>query len=118
MRVVVTGSRHVLADKADIVFRRLDRLHARRRIRALATGDGSGIDALAEEWAVSHNITAERFTANWREFGKKAGPIRNRRMLDEFKPDLVIAFPGGVGTADCVKAAKQRGIRTVYAELR
>jgi hypothetical protein len=28
----------------------------------------------------------------WDELGKKAGPLRNQRMLDEGKPDLVVAF--------------------------
>jgi hypothetical protein len=42
--------------------------------------------------------------------GKAAGPIRNQRMIDEGKPDLVIAFPGGRGTADMVSRAKKAGI--------
>ena len=42
--------------------------------------------------------------------GKAAGPERNRRMLDTFKPDGVIAFPGGRGTADCCRAADERAI--------
>lgn len=42
--------------------------------------------------------------------GKAAGPIRNQRMLDEGKPDLVVAFPGGRGTADMVRRAKAAGV--------
>jgi hypothetical protein len=37
--------------------------------------------------------------AEWERLGRKAGPIRNQRMLEEGKPDLVVAFPGGTGTA-------------------
>lgn len=42
--------------------------------------------------------------------GKAAGPIRNQRMLDDGKPDRVLAFPGGRGTANMVKLAKAAGV--------
>ena len=40
--------------------------------------------------------------------GNAAGPIRNQRMLDHGKPDIVVAFPGGSGTADMVKLSRGR----------
>jgi len=46
----------------------------------------------------------------WDELGKKAGPLRNQRMLDEGKPDLVVAFPGGGGTKDMVRRAVKAGV--------
>jgi len=46
----------------------------------------------------------------WDELGKKAGPLRNQRMLDEGKPDLVVAFPGGGGTKDMVRRAVSAGV--------
>ncbi len=51
--------------------------------------------------------------ADWDKFGKGAGPIRNQQMIDEGKPDLVVAFPGGTGTADMVKRAKKHGIEVI-----
>lgn len=45
--------------------------------------------------------------AEWDRLGRKAGPIRNQRMLDEGKPALVIAFPGGTGTAGMVAIARK-----------
>jgi hypothetical protein len=44
------------------------------------------------------------------EYGKRGGLIRNRQMIDEWKPDAVVAFPGGRGTAHCVTRAKSQGI--------
>jgi hypothetical protein len=44
----------------------------------------------------------------WDELGKKAGPLRNQRMLDEGKPDLVVAFPGGGGTKTWSGARSRR----------
>jgi DNA-binding MurR/RpiR family transcriptional regulator len=53
------------------------------------------------------------YPADWEAYGKAAGPIRNQRMLDEGKPDLVIAFsdlPTTSGTYDMIKRAKAAGI--------
>ena len=52
----------------------------------------------------------------WKGYGKAAGPIRNRRMLDDFQPDLVLAFPGNKGTNDCIAAARQRDIEVVTVD--
>lgn len=55
------------------------------------------------------------YRADWRRYGDAAGPIRNERMLREEDPLLLVAFPGGPGTADCCLAAAQMGIRTTRA---
>jgi len=52
----------------------------------------------------------QTFDAEWHRHGKRAGPIRNQRMLEEGQPDLIVAFPGGHGTADMVRRARQAGI--------
>jgi len=54
------------------------------------------------------------FPADWKSYGKGAGPIRNQLMLDEGKPDLVLAFHNDIsssrGTADMIRRAKKHGI--------
>lgn len=73
-------------------------------------GAAVGADSLAGEWAVVNWCAEEPYPADWASHGKAAGPIRNQRMLDEGKPDLVVAFPGGRGTADMVRRAKAAGV--------
>ncbi len=73
-------------------------------------GVESGIDFLADQWAVSHWVPIKEYRADWENLGKNAGAIRNQQMIDEGKPDLVLVFPGGMGTADVVKRAKKAGI--------
>lgn len=75
-------------------------------IHGCATGADSEAMIVAEALGIKH----APFRADWHTHGKAAGPIRNQRMLDEGKPDLVVAFPGGRGTADMVKRAKAAGI--------
>lgn len=69
-----------------------------------------GADRLAGLWAQTHNIPVLEFPADWDRYGKRAGMIRNQRMLDEGKPNLVIAFPGGPGTANMVARANLAGV--------
>lgn len=76
----------------------------------IIVGGAPGADTLAEEWADVWGVRKRVFLADWKKHGKAAGPIRNQRMIDEGKPDLVIAFKGGRGTADMVSRAKKAGI--------
>lgn len=79
----------------------------------IITGCAPGADRCADGWAVCNWTQLLEFPADWRTHGKAAGPIRNQRMLDEGKPDVVIAFPGGRGTADMVRRAERAGVRVV-----
>lgn len=76
-------------------------------------GGATGADTGAELWARGVGCEIRRFDADWNMHGRAAGPIRNQSMLDEGKPDLVIAFPGGRGTADMVRRARQVGIEVI-----
>ncbi|BAQ18361.1 hypothetical protein GL4_2928 [Methyloceanibacter caenitepidi] len=76
-------------------------------------GNATGADALAGFWAIAVGVPILAFAADWNKHGRAAGPIRNKQMLDEGKPDLVIAFPGGRGTANMVRQARERGVEVV-----
>lgn len=74
-------------------------------------GGAKGADFLARAFSVTEEFPYEEYPADWKKYGKGAGHIRNQQMIDEGKPDLVVAFPGGRGTADMVKRAKDAGIK-------
>jgi hypothetical protein len=76
-------------------------------------GGANGADAMAKRWAELHLIPSTEYRANWRKHGNAAEPIRNQRMLDEAKPDLVIALPGGRGTADMMARANAAGVTVI-----
>jgi hypothetical protein len=75
-------------------------------------GGAKGADWCAHLWAQSPEgrLREIEFPADWASHGRKAGPLRNQRMIDEGEPDLVVAFPGGRGTADMVRRAETAGI--------
>lgn len=110
MRVLVCGGRDY-ADR-ERVFATLDELHARTPISAIMHGNAKGADSLADDWAKGRCWTYY-YPADWRTHGKAAGPIRNQEMLDDGEPGLVVAFPGGPGTADMVRRAKAAGVKVV-----
>ena len=78
----------------------------------IISGAASGADRMAVQWAVTHGIEFEEYPAQWDLYQNKDGPIRNQQMLDT-GIDLVIAFPGGVGTADMVRRAKKAGVKVI-----
>ena len=82
-------------------------------------GGARGADDLADQWAVVNWCVVEEYKADWKHEGKAAGPIRNKRMLETSKPDLILAFPmpNSVGTWDLVQAAKRRNERLAQEGL-
>lgn len=128
-RVLVTGGRHFTY--RQYVFRRMALLAQSYKIAVIIHGAASGADRLAAEWAKSVNIPTLPFQADWRNishpkakvrmdsrgiaYDATSGIRRNQTMLDVGRPDLVIAFPGGPGTADMVQRAKKAGIPVLIA---
>jgi hypothetical protein len=111
MKVLVTGGR----DYKDygVVSQALSALD----VSALIEGGATGADLLARVWANANKIPYTTYPAQWGLFGKKAGYMRNLQMLIEGKPDLVLAFPGGKGTANMVKIATENGTPVQLAPL-
>lgn len=73
-------------------------------------GGASGADFLAKCVGKYLGATVETYPANWSKYGKAAGMIRNKQMLDEGRPDLVVAFPGGFGTKGMIRLAREAGV--------
>jgi hypothetical protein len=88
----------------------LDALHRETPLTHLIHGAARGADSLAAAWAKGRGIPALAFPADWRKDGRAAGFVRNARMLREGRPGLVVAFPGGKGTAHMVNLARAAGI--------
>jgi hypothetical protein len=111
VRVLVCGGR----DYADqpMLFGVLDMQAESTGIDCLIQGGADGADRLARMWCHTRLCRMENYPADWKAHGKAAGPIRNQRMLDEGKPDLVVAFPGGRGTADMVRRSRTAGVRVI-----
>lgn len=109
MKVIVCGGR----DYNDYT-RVCDTLN-NAGITFLIHGAARGADSLAHKWAKESGVSGVACPANWGRDGKRAGPIRNQRMLD-MGPDLVIAFPGGRGTEDMIARSQKSGVKVMRVE--
>jgi YspA, cpYpsA-related SLOG family len=106
MRVLVCGS-HRYCD-VDFLTTVLDDFHTLHSITTLIHGNAEKTDKAAGTCAIYKGIPVLSFPAQWKTYGKVAGPIRNLQMLEEGKPDFVIAFPiGDPGTANMIKQAEE-----------
>lgn len=131
LRLLVTGGRNY-AD-TDSINMLLSAIHeSRGPIACIIHGGATGADTLAKEWAIARNIKEEPYPADWddithpdalvrvrrdsKRYDAKAGFRRNQRMIDEGKPTLVAAFPGGNGTADMVRRARKAGLHIITLE--
>lgn len=119
MRVLVTGSRELTS--VTPVYHAL-RLASEQAggLEHLIVRHGhcpKGADAYAHKWCSAlPEVTEERRPADWDRYGKAAGFIRNKAMVDEGGIDLVLAFPRGRarGTVDCIDHARAAGLDIIY----
>lgn len=108
MKVLVCGGRDYT--RWDVVKHVLDSLDEERGVECIIQGGARGADFLSSEWAKLRRKREERYPADWVKHGRSAGYIRNHAMLHTGNPDMVVAFPGGKGTANMVKLAYNEGI--------
>ena len=108
MRVLVCGSRNWSNRKAVTDF-----LETLPPDTLIINGGCRGADTIAKEEALKQGLEVITELADWKKYGRSAGPIRNQLMLDKHHPELVIAFHQNLsesqGTRDMIRRAKQRG---------
>ena len=110
-RILVTGTRHYSDDA------HLNAVLDAIQPSVVIEGAARGADELAHKWATSRGVQNDRYPANWKQYHRAAGPIRNKQMLVEGKPDLVVAFPeaGGRGTQNMMRQALKAGLSVIDA---
>lgn len=109
MKIAFTGGRDY-KDRKMVQFV-VDLLKA-ADVCSFAVGDcPTGLDRVVREIIPATHVDVHH--ASWTLYGKAAGPIRNRTMLED-DVDVLVVFPGGKGTANCAMQAKEMGKIVVY----
>ena len=110
--ILVTGGRNY--GNMDHVYRVLD---AAKPDFIIEGGCPTGADAFARNWAENRGVQYATVPALWNKLGKPARPLRNSAMVLLLKAletsgmqCIVYAFPGGVGTTNCVSVARGSGL--------
>ena len=96
-----------------------------RLVHLLLHGGARGADAAIGRAAQQLGWSALVMPAQWQLHGRAAGPIRNRALLEQalaravahsssgcLTSVLVVAFPGGAGTASLVREARRMASRS------
>jgi len=82
----------------------------------IISGGAKGADRLAERLALHLDLDMIVHKAHWELYGKRAGPIRNQKIVDD--SDALLAFPSkaGRGTQITIDMAKRKGIPVYVIE--
>lgn len=112
LKLIVTGGRNL--HDYEYIHNTLDKIDQHSTIAEIVHGGAQGVDFASGEWGYKNNKTVTVYRANWQQFGKAAGPIRNKVMLeDNLDADYLLAFPGGKGTANMCDLAKKAGLDVI-----
>lgn len=115
MRVLVCGPRDWKKPvPVDVVVGGFGAVYGPETV--IIEGEAPGVDSMAASAAHRHGLPFEGYPADWDAHGRAAGPIRNRRMLVEGRPELVVAFV--TIDATLVAAAATRGTGNMVQQSR
>ncbi len=78
----------------------------------IVSGTCRGADKLGEQYAKEQNLKCKQFPAEWKKFGRGAGPIRNREMA-KYASHLIAFWDGNKnrsGTWSMIQIATKLGL--------
>lgn len=120
MKVIVAGCRDF--DNEQIFVEHMKTSRLARQAEVIVSGNCTGADHFGEKWAKINNIKCELYPADWKKYGRAAGPKRNKQMAQY--ADALIAFWDGEsrGTKNMIDEADRLGLQIevvdIYAKWR
>ena len=111
MKISIIGSRSFFD------YTMLEKILNKEKIDILVSGGAKGADSLGEQYAKNNNIPTLIFKPDWKKFGRAAGFIRNKDIIDN--SDKVIAFWDGKskGTLNSINLAKKQNKKVIIYEF-
>lgn len=112
--VIIAGSRNIL--DYDALKSAIESSPWFGRIDTVYTGDAKGVDEMVVKWCKENGITYRIFRAQWHDYGRQAGPLRNEAMINEGGEALILLWYGrvkdgfGRGSKSMKEKAKAAGI--------
>lgn len=109
MRTIIAGTRDIV--DYDVLKRVVDEVPW--TITRVLNGGARGVDLLGVIWATENNIPVDNYPANWKAYGRSAGPMRNAQMA--MNADCLIAIWDGksAGTKNMIEIARRAGLEVV-----
>ena len=108
MRIIIAGSRTIDQVGFDQV---ISQCTWATEAESIVSGGALGVDQLAEAWASAIGIPVIRYSPDWKRFGRGAGIIRNRTMVENADALLAIWDGQSRGTKQIIQYAQAQGLR-------
>ena len=116
MKTIIAGSRDNI--EYQDVLSAMEECPWSSEITEVVSGKACGVDTMGEQWAKENNIPIKEFPANWKKFGKSAGPRRNEEMGD-YADALVAVWDGGSkGTKHMIDYSKNKELKVFVYNLK
>lgn len=109
MKLLVAGSREYT--DYNRIKSLLDKIVSEYNIDTIISGTARGADRLGERYAREHNLNLEQYPADWDRYGKSAGYIRNKVMVEQADVLLALWKDRSPGTGHTIELAKKKGIQ-------
>ena len=81
-------------------------------------GKARGADSLGEQYAKSRGYAVEYFPPDWQRYGRGAGVVRNRKMVEKADALAAVWDGGSRGTEHIIQLARDRGLRLRVTQYR
>lgn len=93
MKLIIAGSRN-FSDYL-LLKKNLDKYlsNVKKEDVEIVSGSASGADKLGEKYAAERGYKITSFPADWKQYGRAAGPIRNSLMAD-YATDCICFWDG------------------------
>lgn len=108
MRTIIAGSRSATEAQVREAFYKCPWTGF---ISAIVSGAAPGADTVGEHLAAERDLPVLQFPADWKQFGKRAGPIRNRKMAESAEALLAVWDGKSRGTVNMISTARKLGLR-------
>ena len=120
LRIIICGGRHFddYRTLEAVVNKKLEEDGILPTEVEIVSGHCQGADVLGERYAKEYGCSLRVYPADWTKYGRAAGAIRNKQMVDyivPFENRLVIAFvnENTHGTKNTISQAKKLSIPVI-----
>jgi predicted Rossmann fold nucleotide-binding protein DprA/Smf involved in DNA uptake len=102
MKTAIVGSRNITDYDLNEALEGLT-------VTEIISGGAMGVDTLAEVYAKDKGLPLQIFPADWKAHGSKAGPLRNKQIVEACEQLVAIWDGSSKGTATTIRMAQKAG---------
>ena len=111
MKVIIAGGRDF--DNYPLLQRICNQVLNGEKDIEIISGTARGADSLGEQYTQDNGMKVKQFPAEWKKFGRFAGPIRNAHMA-QYAGTLIVIWDGkSRGTKNMIGLAKRESLQII-----